>query len=188
MGVAAPETALYAVGSRPLRRWNVHIDPHGSVERVMDEDIRRTVIDIQGASVATTFVHCPKVGTRLPHVSFLIKCMGTDMPCSIEVEMLDSRQTRRRLRAATYQKRVTSDDKVTAMPLSLGVGWNHVQFHLDDFLQRWYGTGYVEAVGIEVHATCRVRRIYFTDASQCEDELADEFRLAVISKSCKSCM
>ena len=86
------------------------------------------------------------------------------------------------------QKRITSDDKVTAMPLSLGIGWNHVQFHLEEFLQRWYGTGYVEAVGIEVHATCRVRRIYFTDASQREDELADEFRLAVISKSSKNCM
>ena len=188
MGVIAPQTALYAVGSQPLSRWNIQIDPHGSVERIMDEDIRRSVFDIRGSSVATTFLHCPKVGITLPHVSFLIKCMGADVPCSIELEMLDSRQTRRRLRAATYQKRVTSDDKVTAMPLSLGVGWNHVQFNLEEFLQRWYGTGYVEAVGIEVHATCRVRRIYFTDAKQREEELADEFRSSIVSKSSKRCM
>lgn len=183
MGIAAPQTALYAVGSQPLRGWRVHSDPQGAVERVMDEDIKRSVIEIQGESVATTFVHCPKVGITLPRVSFLIKCMGDDVPCSIELEMVDSKQRRRRFRASTYQRRVTSDDKITAMPLSLAVGWNHVQFDLEEFLQRWYGTGYVEAVGIEVHATCRVRRIYFTDAAQGEEELADEYRLSILSKS-----
>lgn len=184
MGMTIPtETALYAVGSQPLCRWRVQVDSQGSVERVMDRDLKRSVIDIQGNAVTTTHIRSPKLSIKLSHVSFLIKSMGADVPCGIELEVLDSKDCRRRFRASTYQKRVTSDDKITAMPLKLDAGWNHVQFNLGEFLDRWYGTSYVETVGIQINATCRVRRIYFTDASYEESELADEYRLEVVQKS-----
>jgi hypothetical protein len=54
-----------------------------------------------------------------------------------------------------------------------------VQFDLGEFLKQWYGTSYVETVGIQVNATCRVRRIYFTDTSYDENDLADEYRLVI---------
>lgn len=176
------ETALYAVGSQPLDGWRVH-HPEGSVERIMDDELKRSVIDIRGNTVATTYVNSPKLAIKFPHAVFLIKSLGADVPCGIELEVLDSKDRRRRFRAATYQKRVTSDDKVTAMPLKLEAGWNHVQFDLGEFLRRWYGTSYVETVGIQVNATCRVRRIYFTDSSYDEGDLDDEYRLAIVDAS-----
>jgi len=49
------------------------------------------------------------------------------------------------------------------MPLKLDEGWNQIQFNLTDFCQRAYGTGYVETLHIQVHCSCRVRRIFFSD-------------------------
>jgi hypothetical protein len=187
-------TALYAIGSNPLGQWDTHVDPRAgaqsTVERIMDEDLKSSVIDIRGVSVATTSVQCPRrslgpwssLGVSLPCVSFLIKSMGADVPCSIELHVQDSKKERRRLRASTFQKRATSDSKVAALPLRLNVGWNHVQFDLREFLQKWYSTTYEETIGIEVHGTCRLRKIYFTDALYSGDELPPEFRLSLSTR------
>jgi len=65
------------------------------------------------------------------------------------------------------------------MPLKLVDGWNRLQVDLNDFLKRIYGTSYKETVSIEIHANCRLRRVYFTDMSYPEAELPPEFRLFV---------
>jgi hypothetical protein len=41
------------------------------------------------------------------------------------------------------------------------------------------GTNYVETLRVQVHANCRVRRIYFSDKLYSEDELPPEFKLYV---------
>lgn len=79
------------------------------------------------------------------------------------------------------------------MPLRLDDGWNQVQFNLADFVKRAYGTTYVETLRIQVaatslhtsshlcvlqiHANCRLRRVYFADRLYVEDELPAEFKL-----------
>lgn len=40
---------------------------------------------------------------------------------------------------------------------------NLVQFNLADFVRRAYGTLYVETLRIQIHANCRLRRVYFAD-------------------------
>lgn len=80
------------------------------------------------------------------------------------------------------QKKVKTNEAITAMPLKLSPGWNHVQFNLDEFLHTWYSTRYKETVQIQVHATCRLRRIYFTDVARPESDLPPEFRLFVPEK------
>eukprot|EP00850_Spirogloea_muscicola_P005044 SM000022S07258 [mRNA] locus=s22:816842:818173:+ [translate_table: standard] len=52
-----------------------------------------------------------------------------------------------------------------------------LQFNLADFTKRAYGTNYVETLRVQVHANCRIRRIYFSDRLYAEDELPPEFKL-----------
>ena len=61
--------------------------------------------------------------------------------------------------------------------MRLDDGWNQIQFNLSDFTRRAYGTNYVETLRVQIHANCRIRRIYFSDRLYTEDELPAEFRL-----------
>jgi len=63
------------------------------------------------------------------------------------------------------------------MPLRTDEGWNQIQFNLADFTKRAYGTNYVETLRVQVHANCRLRRIYFSDHLYSEEELPPEFKL-----------
>lgn len=61
--------------------------------------------------------------------------------------------------------------------MRLDDGWNQIQFNLADFTKRAYGTNYVETLRVQIHANCRLRRIYFSDRLYSEDELPAEFKL-----------
>lgn len=61
--------------------------------------------------------------------------------------------------------------------MRLDDGWNQIQFNLSDFTRRAYGTNYVETLRVQIHANCRIRRIYFSDRLYSEDELPSEFKL-----------
>jgi len=50
---------------------------------------------------------------------------------------------------------------------------------LSDFTKRAYGTNYVETLRVQIHANCRIRRIYFSDKLYSEKDLPKEFRLFV---------
>ncbi|KXJ75391.1 hypothetical protein RP20_CCG011701 [Aedes albopictus] len=63
------------------------------------------------------------------------------------------------------------------MPMRLDEGWNQIQFNLSDFTRRAYGTNYVETLRVQIHANCRIRRVYFSDRLYSEDELPAEFKL-----------
>ena len=63
------------------------------------------------------------------------------------------------------------------MPLKLDDGWNNIQLNLTDLTKRAYGTNYVETLRVQVHANCRLRRIYFSDRLYSEEELPPEFKL-----------
>merc|ERR1719420_888122 len=48
---------------------------------------------------------------------------------------------------------------------------------LSDFTRRAYGTNYIETLRVQLHANCRIRRIYFSDRLYSEEELPPEFKL-----------
>jgi len=48
-----------------------------------------------------------------------------------------------------------------------------------DLCKRAYGTNFVETLRVQIHANCRVRRVYFSDRPYGEEELPAEFRLYV---------
>lgn len=39
------------------------------------------------------------------------------------------------------------------------------------------GTNYLETLRVQIHANCRIRRIYFSDRLYSEEELPPEFKL-----------
>jgi hypothetical protein len=61
--------------------------------------------------------------------------------------------------------------------MRLDDGWNQIQFNLSDFTKRAYGTNYVETLRVQIHANCRIRRIYFSDRLYTEQELPNEYKL-----------
>lgn len=66
---------------------------------------------------------------------------------------------------------------ICTMPMRLDEGWNQIQLNLADFTRRAYGTNYVETLRVQLHANCRVRRIYFADRLYSEEELPPEFKI-----------
>ena len=91
--------------------------------------------------------------------------------------MLDDKNVRRRFRASNYQSTTRVKPFICTMPMRLDEGWNQIQFNLSDFTRRAYGTNYIETLRVQIHANCRIRRIYFSDRLYSEEELPPEFKL-----------
>jgi hypothetical protein len=96
---------------------------------------------------------------------------------TFEVTVLDDKGVRRRFRASNYQSTTRVKPFICTMPMRLDEGWNQIQFNLSDFTRRAYGTNYIETLRVQIHANCRIRRIYFSDRLYSEDELPPEFKL-----------
>merc|ERR1712088_846812 len=96
---------------------------------------------------------------------------------TFEVQVLDDKNVRRRFRASDYQSTTRVKPFICTMPMRLDDGWNQIQFNLADFTRRAYGTNYVETLRVQIHANCRIRRVYFSDRLYSEDELPAEFKL-----------
>ena len=60
--------------------------------------------------------------------------------------------------------------------MKLDEGWNQIHFNLTDFTRRAYGTNYLETLRVQIHANCRIRRIYFTDQLLSSKNIPDEYR------------
>lgn len=60
--------------------------------------------------------------------------------------------------------------------MKLDEGWNQIHFNLIDFTRRAYGTNYLETLRVQIHANCRIRRIYFTDQLLSSKKIPTEYR------------
>jgi len=96
---------------------------------------------------------------------------------TFEVQVNDDKGVKRRFRASNFQSTTRVKPFICTMPMRLDDGWNQVQFNLADFVKRAYGTAYVETLRVQIHANCRLRRVYFADRLYTEDELPAEFKL-----------
>lgn len=170
---------LYSIGSKPLELWEQHIQ-NGYIKRITDSEISSCVIEVMGSNVATTYITCPKnpkqtLGIKLPYLVMLIKNMQKYF--SFEVTILDDKNIKRRFRASNYQTTTRVKPFVCTMPMKLDRGFNQIQFNLSDFTRRAYGTNYLETLRVQIHCSCRIRRVFFTDKLYSEDELPLEYRL-----------
>uniref|UniRef100_A0A182Q5V1 CFA20 domain-containing protein n=1 Tax=Anopheles farauti TaxID=69004 RepID=A0A182Q5V1_9DIPT len=172
-------TVFSSAGSKPLAIWDVQTK-NGNSRRLTDEDIRSLVFELTGVNVATTYMvapcaPCPSLCVKLPFLILLLKNMKKFF--SFEVQILDDRQSLRRLRFSNYQSTTRIDSFSTTMPLSLVPNWNQVQLNLAEFIRRSYGTNYIETVRLQIHANVRIKRIYFCDRLYTNDETPNDLRL-----------
>ncbi|KAF8569819.1 hypothetical protein P879_03853 [Paragonimus westermani] len=128
----------------------------------------------------TTFISCPTLpnktlSIRLPILVIVLKNLKKYF--SFEVQILDDQNIRRRFKASTFQTTTSVKPFACMMPIKLDEGWNQVQFDLSDFTKRAYGTNFVECLQIEIHANCRLRRVYFCDRIYAEEELPKDYKL-----------
>uniref|UniRef100_A0A182N828 DUF667 domain-containing protein n=1 Tax=Anopheles dirus TaxID=7168 RepID=A0A182N828_9DIPT len=172
-------TVFSSAGSKPLAIWDVHTR-NGNSRRLTDEDIRSLAFELAGVNVATTYMvapcaPCPSLSIKLPFLVLLLKNMKKFF--SFEVQILDDRDSLRRLRFSNYQSSTRIDSFSTTMPLSLVPNWNHVQLNLAEFIRRTYGSNYRETVRLQIHANVRIKRIYFCDRLYTNDETPSDLRL-----------
>eukprot|EP01126_Amoeba_proteus_P003884 TRINITY_DN11310_c0_g1_i6.p1 TRINITY_DN11310_c0_g1~~TRINITY_DN11310_c0_g1_i6.p1 ORF type:complete len:128 (+),score=22.47 TRINITY_DN11310_c0_g1_i6:170-553(+) len=96
---------------------------------------------------------------------------------SFEVQILDDKNVRRRFRASNYQSVTRLKPYICTLPLQLDGDWNQILVDLAQYTKKAYGTNYVQTLQVQVHANCRVRRIYFAEKLISEDELPPAFKL-----------
>ncbi|CAD5210484.1 unnamed protein product [Bursaphelenchus okinawaensis] len=172
-------SVLYSLGSKPLQLWD-KTARNGHIKRMTDDEIQSLVIEVIGANVSTTYISCPldpkkTLGIKLP--IFVMTLKNLKKYFTFEIQVLDDKGMKRRFRASNYQTTTRIKPFICTMPMRLDDGWNQVQFNLVDFVKRAYGTNYVETLRIQIHANCRIRRIYFADRIYTEEELPPEFKL-----------
>lgn len=170
---------LYSIGSKPLQIWDKNVK-NGHIKRITDEDIQSLIIELLGNNVSTTYISCPSdpkktLGIKLPYFVMTVKNLNKYF--TFEVQVLDDKKMKRRFRASNFQSTTRIKPFICTMPLRLDEGWNQVQFNLADFVKRAYGTTYVETLRVQIHANCRLRRVYFADKLYIEEELPAEFKL-----------
>eukprot|EP00948_MAST-09A_sp_MAST-9A-sp1_P002042 g2042.t1 len=165
--------------SKPLRIWQKNVKT-GHIKRLTDGDIQSSVLEVVGHNVSVCYITCPReknktLGIKLPFLVMIIKNLKKYF--TFEVTVLDDKNVRRRFRASNYQQTTRVKPFICTMPMRLDQGWNQIQFNLSDFTRRAYGTNYIETLRVQIHANCRIRRIYFSDRLYSEDELPGEFKL-----------
>ncbi|XP_013713789.2 cilia- and flagella-associated protein 20-like [Brassica napus] len=170
---------LYSLGSKPLQIWDKEVED-GHVKRCHDDDIQSNVLEVVGSNIQSTYITCPAdlsatLGIKLPFLVLVVKNMKKYF--SFEVQILDDKNVRRRFRASNFQSVTRVKPYICTMPLKMDEGWNQIQLNLPDLTRRAYGTNYTETLRVQVHANCRLRRIYFADRLYLDEELPPEFKL-----------
>ena len=141
--------------------------------------MQSSVIEICGANVSTCFLSCPSnpkqtLGVKMPFLVLLIKYLKKYF--TFEVQVIDDKNVKRRFRASNYQSNTRVKPFICTIPMKLDEGWNQIHFNLTDFTRRAYGTNYLETLRVQIHANCRIRRIYFTDQLLSSKSIPDEYR------------
>jgi len=178
-------SVFYAIGNKPLSIWCTKV-LNGHIKRITDPCIRSVTLEIIGNNVSTTYINCPvcpytSLGIRLPFLVLVVKNLKRYF--TFEVEVLDDKNFRRRFRSSNFQSCTRIRPFNCTMPLRLDDGWNQVQVNLCDFTRRAYGTSYVETTRIQIHANCRLRRVYFCERLYGDDELPADFKVFVLNAS-----
>jgi len=184
------------------KKKNIPAGKGASVSRVTDEATGAAALDVTGASCATTWIACPpdkagSLGIRLPILDLLLKlpagggagasaASAASTDTSIEVTVRDKAGGLRRLRASTFQAAPRVTPALAALPLRLAggpgsAGWVRVRLDLPALLGRAYpgSPPLAEVVRLRIHASARLRCVYFAEKAFAEDALPAEFRLFV---------
>nr|CAD7200976.1 unnamed protein product [Timema douglasi]CAD7421492.1 unnamed protein product [Timema poppensis] len=98
----------------------------------------------------------------------------------MNVLVMDKHHFRRRFIIVCGDCKASSRLLMCTLPMFLVKGWNRVQINLEEFTTKAFGTEYLHTIRVEVHATCRLRHIYFTNKMNHEIAIPIEFRSRVV--------
>ncbi|BES92076.1 unnamed protein product [Nesidiocoris tenuis] len=170
---------FYSCGNRPLKLWSKSVK-NGYVKRITDEQVKSLVLELVGNNVVSTYIACPAdmsetLGIKMPFLILIVKNLKKYF--TFEIQVLDDRKTKRRFRVSNYASTTKIRQFDVTMPICMNDGWNQIYFNLQDFTKRAFGTSYVECCRIQIHANCRLRRIYFSNDLDSEQNLPNEYKL-----------
>ncbi|KAG7394780.1 hypothetical protein PHYBOEH_004686 [Phytophthora boehmeriae] len=181
---------LYSVGPRPLQLCEKHEESPGSVSRVLDTDVQSSVIELSANNLVHTWLRFPfgvvddqqnpsaasaSLHIKIRHLVLVLK--NLDQHVSLEVHVADDSDTKRRFRFSTFQTQSVVHPLISLLPLRLDAGWNQLQLDMVHLMQTCYNARFVHVISVQLHASCRLRRIYFAEQMLPEDQLPAEFRL-----------
>ena len=169
---------LSGSGPHPLGEWSKN--GRGSCSIIADEDSQSMVIEIRAIQFCTTYISMPRnprvaLGIRLPYLTMVIKYLR--LPFCFELELLDCSNMKRRFRASSVQSSTKVNPLLCHMPLSLSEGWNKIQIDLACVTKQAYNTDFLEFLGMQIYANCRIRAIYFSDRWYADEELPKKYKL-----------
>ncbi|CAL8105226.1 unnamed protein product [Orchesella dallaii] len=172
---------FYSLGSKPLQIWDVQAHNDGHVKTVFDNDICSPVWELMSPNVSLSSIICPNnpklsLGMKLPVLTMIVKNVNKFF--TFEVSIKYDKDMTRRFRASNLNAaRLNVSTSTYIVPLRLKFGWKTVQLNLKDLCKCVYCTNYQETMKIQVHASYRIRRIYFLDRVYEDEELPAEFML-----------
>lgn len=125
--------------------------------------------------------------------------------------MTDDKKIQRRILQTTFRKEMKAMVYVVCVPLILAASWEHININLAELTNELFGTKYVETVKVQVsvsasagkgsivhtdllrlhsrlfflqiHANCRIRRVYFTNRIYADKDLPKAFKVNVVEES-----
>ncbi|KAF0720749.1 cilia- and flagella-associated protein 20-like, partial [Aphis craccivora] len=155
---------------------------YGETQQIQDDVIKSNVFQLQSPNVNACCIACPvdpkdSLGIQLPFVTLLVKNLSRLF--TFEITILDSEKIRRRVRVSSYHTSTKLSTFMIAMPICMTEGWNQLNLNLAAITSYSFKTTYMETVRVQVHANCRLRRIYFSDQLYRDDQLPNAYRMYV---------
>ena len=156
---------IYAVGTKPLQNWSYNIK-NGHIKRIEDPDIRSPSIEIIGANIDANYLYTPSdskksLQIKMPTIVLLIKNLQKYFAFSVVI--LDDKGIERTFKASNFQTLTRVKGNYCSLPMKMEDGWNQLHINFEDFVKKAFGTNYIETKKVQIHANCRIRRIYFTE-------------------------
>lgn len=172
------ESILYSIGVKPLQDWFMEVR-NGHIKRVIDADMQSSVLEIAGANVSQNYISYPsdekkQLKIPMPYLVFQVKYLKKYF--TFEVTIMDDKKTKRKFKACNYILNTRVKPSLCTVPMRMEDGWNQIFFNLADFVKRAYGTNYKYTSKVQIHANCRLRRVYFTEHPQNYKKIPPEFK------------
>ena len=174
---------FHSVNKHSLAKWEKKIR-NGTIKKLRDDELCSQVLEINAPKMAATYIMCPADPNQVlkiknPILNMTVKNLNKYF--AFDVQILDDKGVKRRFRASTHQNVTEVKPFYTKLPLTLEEGWNQINFPLQDFTMRCFGTNHVQTLRIQIYASCRLKRIFFSNKILQEQDIPLEFRLNSMS-------
>lgn len=166
-------------------------DPDFSVGRVRlveDMIIKEPVIEVACAPNVknqNVFIQFPDeekytgIGSKLPILTLQIKNIGLDTGVEVRCKTSENKDFTFVATNNTTICKYNSTSLRLLMPMTLKPGWNKLEFDIEEIMGT-LGLRFKSAESVKVLASCRLRRIYFSDEKYSDWELPMDLRILPI--------